>query len=303
MYEHKKETSGQVFDFIHRYIADRSQCSPDPYTPLWLQYRENWGVPMIWSSYPDLLFPLFCFPSWTPGFLSLPCFVPITERWKKHPIVKSERRCWLVVPFCLSASPPRLRGPCLPEPWQPSSQFCVGCQTDNSARISNPPTCKLYYAYQAPHTGGYLGSVHPLGPGLLVPRWQGLDRFWTISCPIGSPTNYWWSLWHAENLYRRTYAMHWRYPAGPVWRVRNLAYRTMLVEHLSRGPSAFQPLDTIKHLQIFTWLQRTQTICKFPIKPNILLIFYYLISNAYGLVLTVATQVNNTMVQSIFSSR
>ena len=270
---------------------------------MWLKFREHRGVPMIWSSYPDLLFPLFCFPSWTPGFLSLPCFVPITERWKKHPIVKSERRCWLVVPFCLSASPPRLRGPCLPEPWQPSSQFCVGCQTDNSARISNPPTCKPYYAYQAPHTGGYLGSVHPLGPGLLVPRWQGLDRFWTISCPIGSPTNYWWSLWHAENMYRRTYAMHWRYPAGPVWRVRNLAYRTMLVEHLSRGPSAFQPLDTIKHLQIFTWLQRTQTICKFPIKPNILLIFYYLISNAYGLVLTVATQVNNTMVQSIFSSR
>ena len=175
--------------------------------------------------------------------------------------------CGSFLPFCFPASTARALLAGAMAAIQP-----VLCRLSNGQQCQNLESANLQALLCLP------GSSYWWVPGVSAPSWS-RPTWSSVTRPrpvLDNLLSHWFpnqllaTMACRKYVPAHVYAMHWRYPAGPVWRVHNLAYRTMLVEHLSRGPSAFQPLDTIKHLQIFTWLQRTQTIGKFPIKPNIL---------------------------------
>ena len=157
--------------------------------------------------------------------------------------------CGSFLPFCFPASTARALLAGAMAAIQP-----VLCRLSNGQQCQNLQSTNLQALLCLP------GSSYWWVPGVSAPSWC-RPTCCTVTRPrpvLDNLLSHWFPnqllvvTMACRNMYRRTYAMHWRYPAGLVWRVRNLAYRTMLVEHLSRGPSAFQPLDTIKHLQIFT---------------------------------------------------
>ena len=128
--------------------------------------------------------------------------------------------------------------PLLRAPWHslPSQcQFCVGCPTDNSARLSTT-TAKLCHAAPQPPAGmfgrgggqctclvqSYFGIAHP---------WQGPDRF---PCPIALKAIAGCSVACTKHDVCNGIA------SQPVWWVRNLAHRTNF-----SGRPGFQPFKLL----------------------------------------------------------
>ena len=129
-------------------------------------------------------------------------------------------------------------------PSHPSQcQFCVGCPTDNSARLFHKPSfAMLLRILLLVCTGG--GQCTCLVQSLfgIAQPCQGPDRF---RCPLALRAI---AQWHAQNIMCEL-ALQNNQSGGFVF--RNLAYRTNLVEYLVSNLSNDETLTNTNCSQIF----------------------------------------------------
>ena len=126
--------------------------------------RELRSPSLIWQSYPDLLFPQFCFPSWAPGLLSLPCFVPKYRELKKAPNCEkwaTMLTCGSFLPFCFPASTARALLAGAMAAIQP-----VLCRLSNGQQCQNLQSANLQALLCLP------GSSYWWVPGVSAPSWS-----------------------------------------------------------------------------------------------------------------------------------